>query len=188
MRYRTIKIDLDRANKVTTIRGVKPETAPVQALPKISEEDFDTCPLRSRGIEVTKNDVLLLKQFVRHDGTILKKEETKLAQTTYDKVFSCIRMAQREGLLPSDEAEYDHHGAPLPNIFYKDARYEAGSRQGRYLLTNKMPREQYWWLREGYDIGDPVVERDAPRVNEVWPKRTHVLSKYYHDDPRVKRD
>ena len=129
-----------------------------------------------------------LKQFVRHDGTILKKEETKLAQTTYDKVFSCIRMAQREGLLPSDEAEYDHHGAPLPNIFYKDARYEAGSRQGRYLLTNKMPREQYWWLREGYDIGDPVVERDAPRVNEVWPKRTHVLSKYYHDDPRVKRD
>ena len=97
-------------------------------------------------------------------------------------------MAQREGLLPSDEPEYDHFGAPLPNIGYKNARYEIGSRQGRYKLTNGGTREMFWWLREGYDVGDPIVERDAPRVKEEWPKKTVHLPRYYYDDPRVKRD
>merc|ERR1739845_149103 len=124
---------------------------------------------------------------MRKDGSILNFEETNLAENTYTKVESCIRMAQREGLLPSDEPEYDHHGAPLPNLKYKDARYHHGSRQNKFLLTNQSTRADFWWLREGHDVGDPVVERDAPRVHKVWPKRTHKLVKYSHDDPRVKK-
>lgn len=186
---RRIQINIDKPNKTVTIKGIKNQPSKVQALPFINPQtDFDTCPLRSRGIEPTKNDVLLLKQFMRSDGTILNLEDTHLAESTYNKVVSCIRMAQREGLLPSDEPEYDHFGAPLPNLKYKEARYHMGSRQNKYLLTNRSTREDFWWLREGHDVGCPEVERDAPRVNYEWPKRTHKLVKYSHDDPRVKKD
>ena len=193
IQYRRLQITRDPKTKTTTIKGTKAEEpqyiASYNNNASVDQNQVtDSCPLRSRGIEPTKNDVLLLSQFIRKDGSILRIEQTKLAPESYQKVYSCIKMAQREGLLPNSEPEYDHHGAPIPFMNYKDARYQRGSRQREALLNNRQRKHEYWWLRVGHEVGDPIVERDAPRVEEQWPKRTHKLYKYKKEDPRVKRD
>ena len=140
---RRLIIERDPAKKVIKISGSKnPE--PTNLAAPIPEESEDTCPLRARGIEVTKNDVLILRQFMRSDGSILKLEHTNLGDRTYKKVVSCIRQAQREGLLPTDEPEYCVAGAPLvKNAVYSEARYPKGTRIDQWRLKNRGQREDY---------------------------------------------
>ena len=150
---------------------------------------LSTCPLRARGIEVTKNDVLILQQFMRSDGSILKLENTNLGDRTYQKVVSCIRQAQREGLLPTDEPEYCVSGAPLvKHAVYSEARYPKGTRIDQWRLTNRGQRDEYWHQQIGHDYRDKVVETDAPRVKKDWPREfeSDVVKDY--DDPRSKND
>merc|ERR1712039_275773 len=76
---RKLIIERDPAKKIIKISGSKnPE--PTNLATPISDDSEDTCPLRARGIEVTKNDVLILRQFMRSDGSVLKMEQTHLGE------------------------------------------------------------------------------------------------------------
>jgi len=55
-----------------------------------------TCPISSRNLQVTSEDVLILGQFVASDGSILEQHETGLCRKEYFKVKANILMAQRE--------------------------------------------------------------------------------------------
>merc|ERR1712168_465498 len=183
---RKLVINRDAASNTTAISVTRNPEPKVKALPKISKDDHDIDPLRARGIEVSKHDVLLLSQFVRSNGTILSHEETNLSKRCYNKVVSCIKMAQREQLMPSGEPEYDFWGAPIPNFIYSNARFEVGTRVDNAQLSNRQTREQSWHLREPHYIRDPLVERDAPRVRQQWPRRTSIMPIRNYHDPRVR--
>lgn len=189
---RRIVIERDTTKNVVKISGqlVQPQFKR-QALPKISENDEDTCPLRARGIEVSKNDVLILRQFMRSDGSILAFDDTKLAERSYKKVVAAIKMAQREGLLPSYEPEYCVHGAPLPKYSrYNEARYPIGSRVDQYHLNNRQTREESAFMGIGYKKGNDAMEMDAPRVNRLFPRKMEIrpFNRETLHDPRVKND
>ena len=64
-----------------------------------------------------------------------------------------------------------------------------GTRQSKIDANgNKQPREFAWHLRFGYEVRDPVVERDAPRISKNWPKPTEILPKRSYYDPRAQDD
>ncbi|KAJ6664758.1 hypothetical protein lerEdw1_006331 [Lerista edwardsae] len=55
-------------------------------------------------------DVLLLSQFIRHDGGMLPRKTTGLCKEEHKKIAVCVQMAHRAGLLPN-------HRPQLPDGF-----------------------------------------------------------------------
>merc|ERR1712157_364094 len=58
------------------------------------------CPVCSRGITFSKNDVLFLSQFMTPEGYMMSRRQTGICRTQQRKIFKYIHIARREGLLP----------------------------------------------------------------------------------------
>ncbi|CAK8680406.1 unnamed protein product [Clavelina lepadiformis] len=142
---------------VITIKGVLHEDNNKNIAPRHIIED--ECPLRSRGIKVTYEDVLILQQFIASTGDVLSQEETGLCQHEYFKVISCVKMAQRADLLPGPEnsSNVNPDGVKLNRYL---TRYPVGSRTP--IRSRGMPYRKIY-----YKVGDARVNRDAPQVENT---------------------
>merc|ERR1712179_321457 len=119
--YRQIVVEKEEAK--TVIKGERIEDKFKRYAPPSSKE---TCPLKSRGINITPEDTLILRQFQTSNGEILGQAETGLSTREYYKVISCIKMAQRANLLPGSENQLDLNGVEVPTSIdiYLDTKLE----------------------------------------------------------------
>ncbi|KAL0104098.1 hypothetical protein PUN28_017056 [Cardiocondyla obscurior] len=62
--------------------------------------DSQACPLCATQLDVKHTDVLILRQFLQSDGTVLPLRVSGLCEVQHKRVSILIKMAQRAGLLP----------------------------------------------------------------------------------------
>lgn len=62
---------------------------------KSSEEKF--CPKCTLGLDIKHTDVLILKQYLREDGTMLPKRITGLCNVQQKNIGTMVLMARRAG-------------------------------------------------------------------------------------------
>nr|CAB3263997.1 28S ribosomal protein S18a, mitochondrial [Phallusia mammillata] len=150
------KIKQEEGEKVTVIKGeVFEDTKNVYVEKAVPD---DPCPLRSRGIQITYEDVLILQQFITSTGEMLPREHTNLSQQEFFKVLTCVKMAQRANLLPGTEDQTDKQGNFVPKLNRYLTRYDVGSRTP--IRSRGLP-----YTKRLYRIGDRRLARDAPRVS-----------------------
>lgn len=160
--YREIKVSED--NNEFTIQGVLHEEDNSNYVPPENTED--SCPIRSRGIQVTYEDVLILRQFMHSDGEILPQEVTGLCDREHIKVSNAIKMAQRADLLPGSEDQTDERGNHVPKLNRYLTRFPIGSRNP---IRNRGPD----WKKRYYKIGDSRALQDAPRIGNKRSNDSH---------------
>lgn len=151
--YREIKVT-DKNNELT-IEGVLHKEDNSNYVPPENTED--SCPIRSRGIQVTYEDVLILRQFMHSDGEVLPREVTGLCMREHIKVSNAIKMAQRADLLPGSEDQTDEKGNHVPKLNRYLTRFPIGSR-------NPIRSRGPYWKKRYYKIGDARAIQDAPRI------------------------
>lgn len=156
--YREIKVTDD--NNELTIEGVLHEEDNSNYVPP---ENMDhSCPIRSRGIQVTYEDVLILRQFMHSDGEVLPRDVTGLCTREHIKVTNAIKMAQRANLMPGSEDQTDERGNEVPKLNRYLTRFPVGSRNP---IKSRGPN----WKKRYYKIGDARAIQDAPRIgNKRW--------------------
>jgi len=159
--YRQIVVEKEETK--TTIKGVRVEDNFKKYAPPVTDE---TCPLKSRGINITPEDTLILRQFQTSDGEILSQAETGLSTREYYKVISCIKMAQRANLLPGTEPQRDIDGNEVPKLNRYLSRYQTGSRTPIY-------RRGLWYRKLWFKVGDRRVQEDAPHISNKKIRMHH---------------
>jgi len=128
------------------------------------------CPISSRNLQITPDDVLILLQFVTSDGSVLEQHETGLNNREYYKIKANVLMAQRSGLLPNRKVIEDEHiqlkGTPFPKLERHLTRYPIGSR-------NLFKGRGNWYRQRWYMLGDRRTVEDAPRISNKNIKTHH---------------
>ncbi|XP_077976372.1 large ribosomal subunit protein mL66-like [Styela clava] len=152
--YREIKIKEE--DNVTTIEGKMYEDDNSKFVDRDNPED--TCPIRSRGIQVTYEDVLILNQFMTNNGDVIPRSITGLCLREHLKVTKAIKMAQRANLLPGEEPRIDHLGKEIPKLNCYLTNFPIGSQTA-------VKRPGPVWKRRYYKVGDPVAAQDAPTIS-----------------------
>uniref|UniRef100_H2ZF51 Uncharacterized protein n=1 Tax=Ciona savignyi TaxID=51511 RepID=H2ZF51_CIOSA len=148
-------VKVEEKENVTTIAGNVVEEKITNYAKRLNENDL--CPLRSRGIHITPDDVLILNQFITSDGEILSRAETGLSKQEFYKVIACVKMAQRANMLPGSEPQIDMQGTEVPKLNRYLTRYQIGSR-------TPIKSRGLWYRRRHYKVGDARSIRNAPRV------------------------
>lgn len=152
--YREIKITEEE--NVTTIEGFMHEDDNTKYLERDNLED--TCPIRSRGIQVTYEDVLILNQFITSTGEVLPRSVTGLCAREHRKVTTAVKMAQRANLLPGEESRMDEKGNEIPKLNRYLTRFPIGSQNA---IKSRGPN----WKKRYFKIGDPIANQDSPNIS-----------------------
>ncbi|XP_071962349.1 large ribosomal subunit protein mL66-like [Antedon mediterranea] len=95
-RYRKVIETTD--GDVTTIEAEY--AIPEAGTQPLREEYKDACPICRLNLRVTYKDVLILKQFVKEDGSMLPKRVTGVCNKQHNILVECIKRANKSGLLP----------------------------------------------------------------------------------------
>lgn len=140
----------------TTIEAVVKE----EVISNIAEKSVekDKCPLRSRGIQITYEDVLILNQFISSEGDMVPQHITGLCDREHIKVKNAIKMAQRANLLPGEEDQYTEKGKFVPKLNRYLTNFEIGSR-GPIFKRGPI------YDKAKYRVGDAIAAADAPRTS-----------------------
>lgn len=69
-----------------------------QLMKEVKSTESRFCPKCTLGLEVKHTDVLILKQYLREDGTMLPRRITKLCATQQRYISTLVLMARRAGL------------------------------------------------------------------------------------------
>jgi len=144
---KTIEKNVDKKNNAIVIEG--------KYLDDTNESDKNSfkyeqdshsacalCKLEKMNIYVQHTDVLILRQFLKDDGTLLPLKATQLCKNQYKKLRVIARQAHRAGLLMNLQPPYlngekrtmDPHKRPEDlkwNRYYDD--YEILKRANKYL-------------------------------------------------------
>ncbi|XP_018401430.1 PREDICTED: 28S ribosomal protein S18a, mitochondrial isoform X2 [Cyphomyrmex costatus] len=91
------KIIEKKDDKVLTIEAVRVPQEKEHLLLKLNS---NACPLCATGLDVKHTDILILKQFLRSNGTVLPRRVTGLCKVQQNKISILVTMAKRAGLLP----------------------------------------------------------------------------------------
>lgn len=93
-----IAVKVQQNGKVLEISAdVKPSPRTDQLMKEVkSPERF--CPKCTLGLDIKHTDVLILKQYLREDGTMLPRRITKLCGTQQRYMGTLVLMARRAGL------------------------------------------------------------------------------------------
>lgn len=160
--YREIRVTEE--DKVTTIEGHMGEDDNSRYVP--SDDPTDSCPLRSRGIQVTYEDVLILRQFITSEGEMLPRSATGLCSREHYKVSSAVKMAQRARLLPGSDIHLDTAQSRAAKFHCYLTNNPIGSQ-------NPVKKRGPFWKKRFYKIGNAVISRDAPRVSRKRMSNNH---------------
>ncbi|KAG8237418.1 hypothetical protein J437_LFUL017525 [Ladona fulva] len=82
------------------IEGVHVQSPREPLLLKANEES-GACPMCRSGLDIKHTDVLILSQFLRHDGCMLPRRITGLCRTQQKRIAAMVAMAQKAGLMPN---------------------------------------------------------------------------------------
>jgi small subunit ribosomal protein S18 len=144
---KTIEKSEDKKNNVTIIEGKYLDDASESDKSSFKyEHDSHSacalCKLEKMDIYVQHTDVLILRQFLKDDGTLLPIKVTQLCKKQYDKLRVIARQAHRAGLLMNLQPPYlngekrtmDPHKRPEDlkwNRYYDD--YEILKKTNKFL-------------------------------------------------------
>ncbi|XP_071453836.1 large ribosomal subunit protein mL66 [Hetaerina americana] len=64
-------------------------------------ENTGACPVCRSGLDIKHTDVLILSQFLRHDGCMLPRRITGLCKKQQKRISVMVAMAQKAGLMPN---------------------------------------------------------------------------------------
>jgi len=160
--YRQVIMEQD--GKKTSIKATRVEPQYKNYVPT---DNGVTCPLEARGICVTHEDVLILRQFMTSDGDVLMHSETPLSDTSYYQVSRCIKMAQREGLLPGNT---DTHVNYLKQKIPRNQTHLCSKAVGN---ARKFKGRGPWYRRRHHMVGLAVVAANSPQVSNKPMIRHH---------------
>uniref|UniRef100_A0A7M5XQB1 Uncharacterized protein n=1 Tax=Clytia hemisphaerica TaxID=252671 RepID=A0A7M5XQB1_9CNID len=85
---------LSRMFSMSSVTGIKAAELTKENMPPSLG-----CPVCSRGITFTKNDVLFLSQFMTPEGYMISRRKTGVCKKQQRRIFKYIHIARREGLL-----------------------------------------------------------------------------------------
>ncbi|XP_055312543.1 39S ribosomal protein S18a, mitochondrial [Sitodiplosis mosellana] len=99
------EIVVEQKNKVLEISAeLKPSPRESvlmkEIMPIESKERKKFCPKCTLGLDIKHTDVLILKQYLREDGTMLPRRITGLCNVQQKNIGTMVLMARRAGLLP----------------------------------------------------------------------------------------
>nr|CAD2185974.1 unnamed protein product [Meloidogyne enterolobii] len=131
-------------------------------LPAVCQSDVQTCscPLCKISVKISYQDVLILEQFMRLDGTVLPRELTGLCFEQQQRLERCVMEAHWSGLFPDRTIpEFDRSGYKRFNRHWDDDsamfRLEYKMQPGSWFYIKRYnPRAALYKKREE---GEKVV-------------------------------
>ncbi|CAF0860572.1 unnamed protein product [Didymodactylos carnosus] len=98
--YKFYRVTEKAEGNVTTFEGEYIDDKDHKVLTLAGPEEVCTwCKLDRRSIHIQHTDVLVLRQYLRKDGTILPKEITGLCFNQHNKLLALIKHARMTGLI-----------------------------------------------------------------------------------------
>ncbi|VDN53631.1 unnamed protein product, partial [Dracunculus medinensis] len=125
---------------VTTVEVVNfKEKSPRKVLKKILDGcSFCTC---NAPVKISYEDILILEQFMREDGTILPRQITGLCKQQQFRIERCIMQAHWSGLFPDKTLpDFDRAGYKRFN------RYWNGD-MDMYRLKEKVEQGSWYYIK-----------------------------------------
>ncbi|XP_066467673.1 large ribosomal subunit protein mL66 [Tiliqua scincoides] len=102
----------------------------------------------------TYEDVLLLSQFIRHDGGMLPRKTTGLCKEEHKKIAVCVQMAHRAGLLPNHRPQFPDGFVP------KNKKPKLNRYLTRYSVKSVKPiwNKGHKWCKVPMPISHPILK------------------------------
>ncbi|XP_031636725.1 39S ribosomal protein S18a, mitochondrial [Contarinia nasturtii] len=95
------EIKVEQKSKVLEISAdLKPSPREATLLKEVHSTDKKFCPKCTLGLDIKHTDVLILKQYLREDGTMMPRRITRLCAIQQKNIGTMVLMARRAGLLP----------------------------------------------------------------------------------------
>ncbi|CAJ1077150.1 S ribosomal protein S18a%2C mitochondrial [Xyrichtys novacula] len=144
-----------KEDKISMIEGkiLEVPTAPQPPNPTAK------CPIYRWNLQHKYNytDVLLLSQFIRSDGGMLPRRITGLCLQEHRKITICVKMAQREGLLPDHKPKLPEGHVPKrpkPQLNRYLTRWSIDTTKPIYKTGLK-------WCKRRMPVGDPILKNNV---------------------------
>uniref|UniRef100_A0A914WLG3 Mitochondrial ribosomal protein S18A n=1 Tax=Plectus sambesii TaxID=2011161 RepID=A0A914WLG3_9BILA len=139
------KIQETVEGKTTTVEVVDVQSDRKQKLIPVRDEHC-SCPLCRLAVKVSYEDVLILEQFMRKDGTVLPKQLTGLCFGQQLRLERCVMQAHWCGLFPDRTLPgFDRTG------YKKYARYWSDD-MDMYRLKHNVVKASWFYVKR-YDVG-----------------------------------
>ncbi|KAF7636380.1 hypothetical protein Mgra_00004162 [Meloidogyne graminicola] len=117
-----IKESVDGDLTIVELESLPESQKPIDFVPT-RQLDVSTCncSLCKIPVKISYQDVLILEQFMRLDGTVLPKELTGLCDTQQQRLERCVMQAHWSGLFPDRTIpEFDRSGYKRFNRHWDD--------------------------------------------------------------------
>lgn len=89
---------VEQKGKVLEISAeIKPSPRESALLKEVKSSEEKFCPKCTLGLDIKHTDVLILKQYLREDGTMLPKRITGLCNVQQKNIGTMVLMARRAG-------------------------------------------------------------------------------------------
>jgi len=153
---RKIKETVD--GNTTTVEVVEMESDRKDKVIPVRNADC-SCPLCRLGVRVSYEDVLILEQFMRPDGTVLPKQLTGLCVGQQLRLERCVMQAHWSGLFPDRTVPgFDRTG-------YKQYARYWNDDMDMYRLKHNVVNGTWFYIKR-YDVGKgrpyPKVPAHSP--------------------------
>lgn len=92
-------VKVEQNGKVLEIKAeLKPSPRENQLMKEVKSSERKFCPKCTLGLDIKHTDVLILKQYMREDCTMLPRRITGLCATQQRYIGTLVLMARRAGL------------------------------------------------------------------------------------------
>lgn len=78
---------------------IKPSPREFNLLKEVNSTEKKFCPKCTLGLDIKHTDVLILKQYIREDGTMLPRRITRLCNVQQKNIGTQVLMAKRAGTI-----------------------------------------------------------------------------------------
>lgn len=91
-------VTVEQKGKVLEISAaIKPSPREHHLLKEVHSSEKKFCPKCTLGLDIKHTDVLILKQYLREDGTMMPRRTTKLCAVQQKNIGTLVLMARRAG-------------------------------------------------------------------------------------------